>query len=67
MKEISTTEVHGKVKKNFRDPDINFPGNGKFNNAKFSVLTLQEETLATMIMIITHLYPALTLVLVQAL
>ena len=32
-----TSEVLAKVKKYSRDPDINFPENGKFKNAKFPV------------------------------
>ena len=35
MIDISIVEILSKVKKISRDPDINFPGNGKFKKAKF--------------------------------
>ena len=37
MMDISTPEVFTNVQKISQDPDINFPGNGNFQNPKFSV------------------------------
>ena len=50
MTDITTTETHNLMeKKDSRNPDINFLGNGKFQNpkflGKFPVPTSQEETL----------------------
>ena len=50
MIDISTTEILTNIKKDIsRDPDINFPVHGKFQNPKFLVLTSREETLTRLV------------------
>ena len=52
MIDINTTEILAKEQKISRDPVINFSGNGKSENAKFSgkftVTASREETLIPM-------------------
>ena len=48
MIDISTTEILTNVKL-FRDPDINFPKNKKFQNPKFLIPTSLEETPAILV------------------
>ena len=47
MMDISIPEILTNVKIISRDPDKNFPGNGKFPNPKFPVPISREETLLT--------------------
>ena len=50
MMDISTPEILTNLQKIFRDPDTNFPRNGKFQNpnfsGKFPALNFREETLS---------------------
>ena len=45
MMDISTPKILTNVQKISRNPDINFPGNEKFQNPEFPVPTSREKTL----------------------